>query len=295
MRHVVALASLLLVAQTPSVRLSTTAIYQSAAAAVDRLTIPDYVAFTIESHSHQSVEDAFFSSQDEERVLIRLRDERAVVAPLRAVDGTPYPQRGPSLVVGPDYGAFSNVWALGDFPTANPGIGNQLFPGTDFFDAGPTRKGPAVIATVVAVNAPPYRIVDLGDGEVDGHAVYHLGLTPIHNATRFRLREIWIDKSTMLPMRYVAQRVVEEDIPFSYLVTVETVVIGGHLINVKLDGAFVRSGPNDVAINGVSSWRVFDVSFPAHEPDWVFDGPLWSKHIGERIPGLEPGTDGQKP
>jgi hypothetical protein len=50
----------------------------------------------------------------------------------------------------------------------------------------------------------------------------------------------------------------------------------------------VRNAPNDVAINGDSSWRVFDVSFPAEVPDWVFDGPLWPKHIGEPIPSLAP-------
>lgn len=262
--------------------------YQDASVAVDRLTIPEYVAFTIEEHSHQTAEDVFFGAQDEERVLVRLRDERAVVAPLRSIDGDPHPQNGPSLVVGPDYTPFSSIWALGDFPTANPGIGNQLFPGTDFFDAGPKAKSPPVIATVIAVNTPPYRIADLGDGEIGGRAVYHLGLTPIHNAARFRLRELWIDKGSMLPVRYVAERVVDDSPPFSYLVTVDTAVIEGHLINVDLAGTFLRNGPNDIPINGVSSWHVSDVAFPAQVPDWVFDGRLWSKHIGEPIPGLAP-------
>ena len=286
------LAACVLVAQAPAERPSPTAIYQSAAVAVNRLPIPNYVAFTIESHSSQSAEDAFFTQQDKERVLIRLRDDRGVVASLRGIDGDPHPQNGPRLVIGPDYEPTSEIWALGDFPTANPGIGNQLLPGVNFFDAGPADKNaPPVIATVVAVNAPPYQIVDLGDGAIGGQAVYHLGLTPIHNARRFRLREIWIDKRTLLPVRYVAQRVVEDATPFSYLVTVDTAVIGGHLINVKLAGTYVRNGPNDIAINGVSSWRVSDVSFPAEVPDWVFEGRLWSEHMGEAIPGLAPADD----
>ncbi|HKE37918.1 MAG TPA: hypothetical protein VKB39_10815, partial [Candidatus Baltobacteraceae bacterium] len=126
MRYALALAPLLLVAQTPAERPSPTSIYQRAAAAVDRLTIPEYVAFTVESHSHMSAEDAFFPDLSQERVLIRLRDERAVVATLRDDEGSPTVKSDPHLVIGPDYLPTSTIWALGDFPTANPGIGNQL-------------------------------------------------------------------------------------------------------------------------------------------------------------------------
>ncbi len=54
------------------------------------------------------------------------------------------------------------------------------------------------IATVVAHNRD-YTIVLLGTDTIDGHACYHLGLTPTRDPGRFRIRQAWIDEQTYAP------------------------------------------------------------------------------------------------
>ncbi|HUA09758.1 MAG TPA: hypothetical protein VMA98_10860 [Candidatus Acidoferrales bacterium] len=51
------------------------------------------------------------------------------------------------------------------------------------------------IATVYAHNRD-YTIVLLGDETIDGHACYHLALTPTHDPGRFRIRDAWIDEQS---------------------------------------------------------------------------------------------------
>jgi hypothetical protein len=48
---------------------------------------------------------------------------------------------------------------------------------------------------VVDANDRAYRIALLGTGDVDGHACFHLGLTPTRDPGKFRIREAWIDEA----------------------------------------------------------------------------------------------------
>jgi hypothetical protein len=54
------------------------------------------------------------------------------------------------------------------------------------------------IATVVAHNRD-YTIALLGTDTIDGHACWHLGLTPTHDPGKFRIRQAWIDETTYAP------------------------------------------------------------------------------------------------
>jgi hypothetical protein len=54
------------------------------------------------------------------------------------------------------------------------------------------------IAAVYAHNRD-YTIVLLGTDTIDGHACYHLGLTPTREPNRFRIRQAWIDEQTYAP------------------------------------------------------------------------------------------------
>lgn len=51
--------------------------------------------------------------------------------------------------------------------------------------------------------ARTYVVTDLGDLAEDGVALHHLGLKPLRDPHRFRLRELWIDAKTALPTRAV--------------------------------------------------------------------------------------------
>ncbi len=84
-----------------------------------------------------------------------------------------------------------------------------------------------------------YRLADLGDADIDGAPVYHLGLFPYRDPGHNVLREAWIDKSTFVPKRSVAERFVEDGpLSFRYLITVNTALIAGHLVNVEAAGHF---------------------------------------------------------
>jgi hypothetical protein len=61
--------------------------------------------------------------------------------------------------------------------------------------ASPTPNGLQEIATVYAHNHD-YTITLLGTETIDGHACYHLGLTPTRDPGRFRIRQAWIDEAT---------------------------------------------------------------------------------------------------
>jgi hypothetical protein len=51
--------------------------------------------------------------------------------------------------------------------------------------------------------ARTYEITDLGDVTENGVALHHLGLRPLRDPRRFRLRELWTDAKTALPVRAI--------------------------------------------------------------------------------------------
>jgi hypothetical protein len=60
--------------------------------------------------------------------------------------------------------------------------------------ATPASSGLQEIATVIAFKRD-YAISLLGIDTIDGRSCYHLGLRPLHDQSRYRLRELWIDQS----------------------------------------------------------------------------------------------------
>jgi hypothetical protein len=51
--------------------------------------------------------------------------------------------------------------------------------------------------------ARTYAVTDLGDLSEDGVALHHLGLRPLRDPRRYRLRELWLDAKSSLPVRAV--------------------------------------------------------------------------------------------
>ena len=51
--------------------------------------------------------------------------------------------------------------------------------------------------------ARTYEITDLGDVTENGVVLHHLGLRPLRDPYRFRLRELWTDAKTALPVRAI--------------------------------------------------------------------------------------------
>jgi hypothetical protein len=51
--------------------------------------------------------------------------------------------------------------------------------------------------------ARTYEVTDLGDVTEDGVVMHHLGLRPLRDPYRYRLRELWLDAKTSLPVRAI--------------------------------------------------------------------------------------------
>jgi hypothetical protein len=273
--------------------LSPNQIYGRAQASVNRLAEPAYIAFTFENQgfTFMNYHQATALRRELIRVLMRVSSGVAVVVVLKNEIGEDISAPRATVVVDSnDYFNVSNVVRLADFPLADFGLRYATPSRSSFFEpAGPSPKASPlqVIASVVAFKSPPYRIVDLGDASIDGRPVYHLGLDPIENPTHNVLRQMWIDKATFLPVRYLAMRSVATPADYyTYLVTVNAIEIAGHLVNVD------ATGKNKY---GLSAWRISDVSFPDSEPDWVFDHTQWAAHNGKTIPNLPPSSPAPAP
>jgi hypothetical protein len=65
-----------------------------------------------------------------------------------------------------------------------------------------TAGGLPIIATVSS-GVRHYRVTLLGTPVLDGVPTYHLGLTPLHDPKRDRLRELWIGANDFLPRKAV--------------------------------------------------------------------------------------------
>ena len=51
--------------------------------------------------------------------------------------------------------------------------------------------------------ARTYDVTDLGDVTENGAMLHHLGLRPLRDPRRYRLRELWLDAKTSLPVRAI--------------------------------------------------------------------------------------------
>ena len=258
-------------------------------AAISHLAVPPYVACTLQDNGRtdNSVQ------QERLRVLVRASDGAAVVVALKTPSGVDVAHPSPLLVHTASYGSLSYISRLGDFTLYDFGLRYEAPTRPGLFDAPETPRPRATplrnIAVVRAYN-PGYRITDLGDTTIGDRPVHNLGLTPIRDPGHHVLREMWIDSATSLPLRYLAElpvqypdsgQVVEHD------VAIDTALIDGHLTNSRVDGRFrIIVGPGET--DGTVQWNVSQVSFPANEPDWVFDIKQWPQHQGEAIPNLAP-------
>jgi hypothetical protein len=266
--------------------LSPVQIYSQAQAAVNRLPQPAYIAFSFENEGYTFMQHHTTIAPRGEllRVLVRASDGAAAVVAFKDMAGEDIPHKLAGVVTTPNaWLMVTNVERLGDFPLADFGVRYGAPSRPSFFEPAepaPQASPLRVIADVVAVAPPPYRIVDLGDTTIDARPVYHLGLDPIRDPPHNLLRQMWIDKTTFLPVRYVAVRTVESPSQdYSYPVTVDSAEVDGCLVNVDADGE---------SRVGRAKWRVFAISFPDSEPDWVFDPAQWPRHNGEQIPNLAP-------
>ncbi len=262
--------------------------YVKMRAAVNALPAPAYVAFTMQDAS--SRKNTLI--QERIRIVVRCADGHAWVRMLKNANGDVV-HIPPQVVTTPLYPGVL-IERVGDFPLADFGIRPRRSARPEMFEAAGTPEpepteasaGPQVIGSTRAYNLS-YRIADLGDATIGDVPVYHLGLTPIRDPGHNVLRQVWIDKSTLLPKRYVAERFVDAGpLTFRYLITVDTALIGGHLVNVDAAGHFDVHRAFIINYSGDGRWSISDVTFPADPPPWLFDPELYRDHRNDPVPDL---------
>ena len=260
------------------------ALFNQARAAVTRQALPPYIAFTEQNLGSSK----FTTNREQVRVLVRTSDGHACVKSLINRDGTIATQ-GPRVVEDGDYVALTDIYRVGDFPLADFGMRYGVPARPGIFDApGTPEPGPSepfikVIGEVSSRNRF-YEITNRGEETIDGRDVIHLSLRPVRDPGHHVLRELWLDSKSLLPQRYVAERFVGDTIPFRYLVTVQTQVVSGHLVNVASDGHYNVNRALIIHITGEGKWTISNVKFPASEPSWLFDARTFTAHAGDPLP-----------
>jgi hypothetical protein len=266
--------------------LTPTEIYVKMRAAVNALPVPAYIAFTEQDSSTHK----YALLQDRLRIVFRMSDAHAWMRTITTANGNP--GREEPLVVTNGVYPGTPIERVGEFPLADFGLRPRRAGRAGIFEAPGTPEpmpsaGPLkAIGSVTGYNLS-YRLADLGDAEIGGVPVYHIGLFPYRDPGHNVLREAWVDKSTFIPKRFVAERFVENP-PFSfrYLITVDTAMIGGHLVNVGAYGHFEVHRGLIYNYAGDGRWAISDVTFPADPPAWLFDPDHYKDHKGEPVPDL---------
>ena len=267
--------------------LTPTEIYVKMRAAVNALPVPPYIAFTEQDEGEQNAR-AFV---DRIRIVTRVSDAHAWVHPLLDERGDPS-QLAPRVVTTIVYPG-TIIERVGEFPLADFGLRPRRAGRPGLFEAPGTPEpapsppsGLQAIGSVSTYNLS-YRITNLGDTAIGSAPVHHLGLSPIRDPGHNVLREIWIDASTYLPRRYVAERFVENGgLSFRYLITVNTALIQGHLVNVDAAGHFEVHRALVIHYSGDGRWTISDVTFPVNPPAWLFDPDHYGEHQNDPLPAL---------
>ncbi|HEX3466050.1 MAG TPA: hypothetical protein VHS78_18525 [Candidatus Elarobacter sp.] len=279
------------VAQTatppPNAPLTPTATYVRMRAAVNALPVPPYIAFTEQDEGEQNGRLLV----DRIQIVTRAADARVWIRPILDERGNPS-QLAPRVVTTIVYPG-TTIERIGEFPLADFGLRPRrtgarpgLFeaPGTP--EPTPSPPGLEAIGSVSTYNLS-YRITDLGDTTIASTPVHHFRLSPLRDPGHNVLREIWIDATTFLPKRYVAERFVENNgLSFRYLITVNTALIEHHLVNVDASGHFDVHRALIIHFSGDGRWTISDITFPTNPPPWLFDPTHYGDHATDRPPNL---------
>jgi hypothetical protein len=75
-------------------------------------------------------------------------------------------------------------------------------------------------------------------------------------------------------------------IAFRYLITVDTALIDGRLVNVAASGHFDVHRALIINYSGEGRWSISDVRFPTNPPPWLFDADRYREHLGDPVPDL---------
>lgn len=245
------------------------AIYDRAHATVAARSIPAYIAYTQYAvfirHNKRRAERS--------RVVLRMTDGKANItrlpdSPGDRVDTRPTVKERPLVYPTTTFGFVKR--RSGEAPSAYESPSTPL--------PAPEPTGPAVIGRVVSV-ARDYDPTLVGTENLDGAPVYHLKLVPRFDPAHHPIRDLYVDTLTFDPRRIAIEvRAAVGPVRSRPTVNVDFAPVDGNWLishaamDFVLRLAFFTYG-------GSAEFRVSDVSFPAREPDWMFDAALLADHV----------------
>lgn len=262
----------------PPGSLTADAIYDNARVAVSALDLPPYLAYTADF----TLERKGRIEARHERIYLRTADGHAYVrnlpdSPADRVDAQP---------------RVVTEGAKDDPATAMPLTTFGLRPrkaGGEFLESPATpQPSPSpdhsVIGSVKAVDRA-YALEFAGTGTVDGRDVYHLVLTPRRDPLHNRIRELFVDEQTFVPLRYVIE-VEALAGPFrkSFFITCDTQAVGPHRLIVRAETSLAFRALF-VSFAGTGRYVLRDISYPPALPAWMFDPAAIKAHAGDPVPG----------
>jgi hypothetical protein len=234
-------------------------LYDHAFAAARAQRVPAYVDYVMHiayTHKHTT-------EREDDHIVLRTSDGAAFVESLNASG-----QRSPPHVANrPPYGV-APISLVGLYHYKTSGA-SSIFEAAETPE--PSASPPAEIGRVTAT-AHPYDVA-FATGEPRGD---HLLLTPRFDPDHHTLRELYLNSETFLPVRSIVQaRLGVAGLMTRPLFTIDYSVVDGiDVISHAWTSFTFRVA--FVTYSGSFDYTTSDVSFPAAEPDSLFDHPMKS-------------------
>lgn len=144
----------------------------------------------------------------------------------------------------------------------------------------PTGSLPPVIATVTALGEFDYRVTRV----VDEGDLIHVSLMPRRDPDRNRLRELYVDRSTLELKQVVAtDKLYEDDSGSHHVYPMLFTVTLGWLNNMPVvthihGTPTYQSDAEYLGRDATVDYDFNDITFPASLPDWYFDPRSYAAH-----------------
>jgi hypothetical protein len=266
-------------APTPAPVPGARSIYDRARATVAARALPPFIAYT----EYTAFERRGKIKAKRARVVVRMADGRASItalpdSPQDRLDTRPMVKDRPLVYPTTTFGLVRR--RHGEQPSAYESASSAA-PEID-------SNRPRVIGRV-ASTARDYDPVFEGVESVAGARVYHLRLVPRFDPQHHPIRELYVDTATFDPRR-IAIEVWAKAGPVRSrpTVVVDFAPVAGTWVIAHASMDFVlRLG--FLNYSGSAEYRVSDVSFPAGEPDWMFDPAALRRHLDPGPPPVGAG------
>jgi hypothetical protein len=143
-------------------------------------------------------------------------------------------------------------------------------------------SGLKVIA-VVAATRVDYQIDFVGSEKIDGHLSDHLRLTPLGDATKYNLRDLWVDTQTFDLCR--ARFIIAHYPGFPNFTGAAMTVDFGPALQywIVMHESWTAGGPRGTHSFDVTTLRV---AVPPMLPDWIFNQSAYDRHQNAGDPDL---------